>query len=156
MEEESGNENLKYSLNVALRNSFLLALSFAGLFALATVAGFARITELRFINYFITFIVCYHALETVFAHGKFADIYFTGMRLVIFTATLGQLWFSILLFIYLNINGSFANYLLSQMPWDIVMPKFSIALLLFAEGFGVSVIIGLMLIQLFEWKHSIR
>jgi hypothetical protein len=87
---------------------------------------------------------------------EFSDLYYAGFLVTILTMGFAQLWFCILFFIYLNTDPALATYFISRVPWDIIMPKFSLAILLFAEGLGVSSIMSLFLIQLFEWRKRVN
>ncbi len=156
METEASNANLKFDIQVALKYSLILALCYVTLFSTAKMMGFAQIINIRLINYVFAFIFCYKAIDKVYASKKYTNIYFTGIRISIFTAAFAQFGFAFLLFIYLNFDHSFAHYLVTRMPWDIVMPEFSVSLLFFAEGLAISIITSIILIQYFEWKRRIH
>jgi len=144
----------KNSFKVSLRYSFIITLIFVAIFAIALLFHLVKFTELRFINYIFVFIVCYEAIKKVYTENNYYIEYFNGLMIGILTATFGQLWYSILFYIYLNIDSNFLNYLLTEMPRDIVAPKFSITVLLLLEGFGLSPIISLGLMQYFKSKQG--
>ena len=147
-------ETLKYGSSVALKNSFLLTGLFIVYFLLAQVAGFARILEFRYFNYVIAFVVAYYTVKAVYIHNNYYLEYFTGLLIGIMVITLGQFWYSLLFFIYLNIDQKFLSFLLSQLPYNVVAPKFSIAALLLSEGIGLSTVIALTLMQYFKWTSA--
>ena len=147
-------QDFKFSLRVSLQYSFLVTILYVIVFVVAQIFNFATFTELRFINYILVFFVCYDAIKKVYNKNDHYVDYFNGLVIGILTFTFGQLWYSILFYIYLNFDHRFLNYLLTEMPQNIVTPKFSIAVLLFLEGFGLSPIISLGLMQYFKIKQG--
>jgi hypothetical protein len=144
----------KKSFKVALKYSFYITGIFVAVFAIAQLLHLAKFTEVRFINYILAFFVCYEAIKKVYTDNNYYIEYFNGLAIGILTVTIGQLWYAILFYIYLNIDSNFLAYLQSEIPQNIVSPKFSIAALLFTEGFGLSPIISLALMQYFKSKQG--
>src|SRR6185369_10728957 len=110
----------KNSFKVSLRYSFIITLIFVAIFAIALLFHLVKFTKLKFINYIFVFFVCYEAIKKVYTENNYYIEYFNGLMIGILTATFGQLWYSILFYIYLNIDSNFLNYLLTEMPRDIV------------------------------------
>jgi hypothetical protein len=148
--------NFKADVRTALRYSFILTSCYVILFIIGRLTGLIKIIELRYINYIFTAIVCYWALSDVYKKHEYSDLYYAGFLVTILTTAFAQLWFAILFFIYLNIDHPLASYFVSRMSGDIIMPKFSLAVLLFAEGMGISAIMSLFLIQFFDWRKGLR
>ena len=153
MKEEA--KHFKNDVRISFRYSFVLTAIFVVIFIIGRITGFVRIIELHYINYIFTTIVCYWALNTVYKKRAFNELYYAGFLVTVLTAVMGQLWFCLLLLLYLNIDTAMSDYFLSRVPQDVVMPRFSLIALLFAEANGVSSIIALFLIQLFEWRKKI-
>jgi len=152
-------EILKYAFYESRKHSFILTACFIIIFAIARILGYAGLTEIRFVNYVVAFFVSYDAIKKVYVRNNYQVEYFTGLLIGIVTVILGQLWYSILFFIYLKIDPAFMNELLKQIPQNIITPAFSTAVLLFLEGFGLSPIISLALMQYFKskqgrWAHT--
>ena len=145
---------LKYAFYESRIHSVFLTGSFITVFALARILGYAELTEIRFINYVIAFFVAYDAIKKVYIRNGHQVEYFTGLSIGIATIVLGQLWYSILFFIYLKIDPEFTIRLLKQIPQNIIAPAFSTAVLLFLEGFGLSPVISLALMQYFKSKQG--
>jgi hypothetical protein len=154
MEKDKRYINLKFAFKESLNHSFMLAGCYVVVFAIARVLGYAELTELRFINYIIAFFISYDAIKKVYIRNYNRIEYFTGLLIGIVTATLGQFWYSVLFYLYLKIDQPFASALLKQIPQNIIAPEFSTAVLLFSEGFGLSAIIGLALMQYFKSKQG--
>jgi hypothetical protein len=145
---------LKYAFYESRKHSVILTGCFILVFAIARILGYAGFTEIRFVNYVIAFFVSYDAIKKVYIKNNYEVEYFTGLLIGVATVTLGQLWYSILFYIYLKIDYTFANELLKQIPQNIISPVFSTAVLLFSEGFGLSPIISLALMQYFKSKQG--
>jgi hypothetical protein len=145
----------RHGFKIALQYSFAITGLFVIVFLIARIFDFAKFTELRFINYFLAFFVSFEALRKLYNDsGHYVD-YFNGLVVGILTVTLGQLWYAILFYIYLIFDHDFLNYLLTvEVPQNVVAPHFSIAVLLFTEGFGLSPIISLALMQYFKYKQG--
>src|SRR5690349_13371310 len=119
--------NLKFALRESLQHSFILTGCYIAVFAIARIFGYAQFTELRFLNYIIAFFVSYDAIKKVYVRNYNKIEYFTGLSIGIVTATLGQLWYAVLFFLYLKLDHSFAVELLKQIPQNIIAPEFSTA-----------------------------
>jgi hypothetical protein len=76
--------------------------------------------------------------------------YFSGLMVSMITVVLAQFWYSLLFFIYINIDTAFLSYIVSQLPQYVVMPKISIVAMLFSEGLAFSAIIALTMMQYFK------
>ncbi len=145
---------LRYAFYEARKHSFILTACFITIFVIARITGLAALTEIRFVNYIVAFFVSYDAIKKVYLKNDHKVEYFTGLLVGIATVILGQLWYSILFFIYLKSDPLFMNELLKQIPQNIVNPEFSTSVLLFTEGFGLSPIISLALMQYFKSKQG--
>jgi hypothetical protein len=157
--KEKTYKTLRFAFYESRKHSFILTACFIIVFLIARILGIAELTEIRFVNYVIAFFVCYDAIKKVYIRNNNEVEYFTGLSIGIITVILGQLWYSILFFIYLKIDYVFANELLKQIPQNIISPVFSTAVLLFLEGFGLSPVISLALMQYFKskqgrWAHT--
>jgi hypothetical protein len=144
-------ENLQYGAHVALRKSFLLTGLYVLYFIIAQLVGFAHIIEFRYVNYVIAFIMGYYTLKAVYVRNDYYVEYFTGLIIGMLIIILGQFWYSILFFIYLNLDHAFMGYLLTQLPQNVVAPSVGISLTLLSEGIGLSPVIALTLMQYFKW-----
>jgi hypothetical protein len=158
-ERERTYKILRYAFYESRKHSLILTASFIVVFAIARVLGFAAITEIRFVNYMIAFFVSYDAIKKVYIKNAHKVEYFTGLLIGVATVIMGQFMYSVLFFIYLKIDHAFMIELLRQIPRNIVSPEFSTAVLLFLEGFGLSPIISLALMQYFKstqgrWAHT--
>jgi hypothetical protein len=80
--------------------------------------------------------------------------YFNGLALGFLTSLLGQIWFSLLFFIYLQFDLPFFQYLLTKMPQPLLYPHLSILFVMIAEGFAMSAILSLTLMQYFKWRQG--
>src|SRR5207253_3018985 len=109
----------------------------------------------RYLNYLIASVFCYKAMSEVYDKHRYFNLFYAETLVCILTTVFAQAWFSIFFFIYLNIDTGLATYLLSQVPRDVVIPKFSLGMLILAEGIGVSSIIALSLPQLFDWLKRV-
>jgi len=154
MKQERTYQILKYAVYESRKHSFILTTCFVLVFAFARILGYAEFTEIRFVNYIIAFFVSYDAIKKVYIKNDYEVEYFTGLFIGIATVVQGQFWYSILFFIYLKIDHSFATELLKQIPQNIIVPEFSTAVLLLLEGLGLSPIISLALMQYFKSKQG--
>jgi hypothetical protein len=145
-------DNIKFSIKVSLDHSLVLAGLFALLFAIARIAGFAKTTDVHYLNFVIAFFVAYDSLNKSYHHKKEYINYFSGIMIGIVTVMLAHLWFSIAFFFYLQFDNDFTTFLLQQIPSIFLAPRLCISVMLFSEGAGLSVIIGLVLIQYFQWR----
>jgi hypothetical protein len=146
--------NIKFSIKVSLNHSLVLAGLFSIVFAIARIVGLAKQTDIHYVNFLIAFFVAYDSLDKSYLHNKEYINYFSGIMIGAVTVILGHLWYSILFFFYLLIDTDFTQFLLQQLPQIFLAPRLSIAVMLFSEGAGLSVIIGLVLIQYFQWKKK--
>jgi hypothetical protein len=142
------------NLMLCLRFSFIIAAAYTGIFLLANVLGLEKVTELRFINYLLLFIVIYSAIKKYYIEHQKKIEYFTGFGLAFLTGILGQFWYSFLFFIYLHFNSSFMNYIANHFPARILYPELSISVALLSEGIGFSAIVALAVMQYFKRKRG--
>jgi len=143
-------ENFKF----ALQYSFFLTVSFVIIYLLARVAGVYKITELRFINYVVFYPVGFAAVRRVYKlNGNYVE-YFNGLMIGFLTGVLGQLWFALLFFIYLQFDTSFFDYLVTQLPKPLMYPHLSILFIMISEGLAMSAILSLTLMQYFKWRQG--
>jgi hypothetical protein len=80
--------------------------------------------------------------------------YFAGFGTAFLIALLGQLFYSILFFIYLKIDQPFMSFLLNQFPREILYPELSIAVILLVEGISIGIIVALATMQYFKRKRG--
>jgi hypothetical protein len=145
---------LSENMRLVLRYSFLVALLFALVFAVAKIFHLEGVTELRFINYLILFPVVYAALKKAYDLQGHKMEYFPGFTMAFLISALGQLWYSILFFIYLQIDSTFMTYLFEQFPKRIIYPELSIAFIVLTEGISIGVIVALATMQYFKRKRG--
>ena len=141
-------ENFK----LALRHSFVLAALFTAIFLVCRAAGLYQIIELRFINYALFFPLGFVVLKKAFVANGGHLSYFNGLMIGFLLVTLGQLWYAMLFFLYLQVDGAFLNFIVSQMPQPLYYPRLSIFFVMVGEGFAAGAICALALMQYFKWK----
>jgi hypothetical protein len=149
-------KHIGFSIRVSLNHSLVLAGLYAFVFAIARVVGLAKVTDIHYINYFIAFFIAYDALNKSYIHENHNMNYFSGIMIGMVTVILASLWYAILFFFYLLLDTDFTAYLLKTIPTIYLAPRVSIGLMLFSEGAGLSVIIGLVLIQFFQWRKHMN
>jgi hypothetical protein len=149
-------ENIRFSIRISLNHSLVLAGLYAVVFAAARLTGLAKVTDIHYVNYFIAFFIAYDALNKSYLHENHNMNYFSGIMIGMVTVILASLWYSILFFFYLLLDSDFTAYLLRTMTTIHLSPRFSISLMLFSEGAGLSVIMGLVLIQFFQWRKHMN
>jgi hypothetical protein len=149
-------DNIKFSVRVSLNHSLVLAGLFAIVFAIARITGLAKVTDIHYVNFLIAFFVAYDSLNKSYLHENHHMNYFSGIMIGMVTIMLAHLWYSVAFFFYLLIDSDFAAYLLRTIPSIFLAPRISISAMLFSEGAGLSVIIGLVLIQFFQWRKHMN
>lgn len=143
-------ENIRH----ILYNSFFVALVFTVVFALAKLFNLEGVLGLRFINYLLLFFIVYAALKKSYdTHGHKME-YFRGFSMAFLISALGQLWYSILFFIYLHIDNGFKSFLLDQFPGKVIYPELSIAFIVLIEGASIGLIVALATMQYFKRKRG--
>ena len=148
--------NIAFSIRSSLNHSLVLAGLFAVIFAIARIIGLAKVTDVHYVNYFVAFFVAYDSLNQSYLHENHQMNYFSGIMIGMVTVMLACLWYAIAFSFYLLIDSDFTAYLLRTIPTIYLAPRVSIGLMLFSEGAGLSVIIGLVLIQFFQWKKHMN
>src|SRR2546423_1755849 len=88
------------NLRLILRYSFIVAIVFSMIFILAKILHLESKTELRFINYIMLFPITFAGLKKGYRQNDYKMEYFTGISMAFLICALGQLWYSILFFIY--------------------------------------------------------
>jgi hypothetical protein len=148
--------NIHFSVMSSLNHSLVLAGVYAFVFAIARITGLAIVTDIHYVNYFIACFFAYDVLNQTYQHENHHMNYFSGIMIGMLTVMLSCLWYSIAFFFYLLIDSNFTQFLLQKLPQIFLAPRISISLMLFSEGAGLSVIIGLTLIQLFQWRKHMN
>jgi len=147
--------SLTENIQTALKYSIRITIAFVLIFVLAKILGLAQFTELRFINYIIIYPIAYTAVKQVYLGHQHRIEYFNGLSIAFLTCFLGQLWYAVLFFLYLQIDKPFLDYLVTQLPGKFnLYPGLSSAFILITEGAGLSAIISLTLMQYFKWKRG--
>ncbi len=145
----------KYSFKESLKYSLIAAGIYAALFLLAKIFGMERAVDIHYLNYAIAFAVAYQVVKKVFESNQNDIEYYNTFMIGMTTVIFAQLWFAIFFYSYLLFDYPMVAYLHSITPHNIIVPRLSIAVILFSEGFGLSPIISLALTEFFKWRQSV-
>ncbi len=152
--QNSRTNHLSENMKLVLNYSFVTALIFSVVFAIAKIFNLEGYTELRFVNYLLLFIIVFTALKKSYSQNGYKMEYFTGFTMSFLIAMLGQLFYSFIFFIYLQIDRDFMSYLLNQFPSQILYPELSIAIVLLVEGTSIGIVVALATMQYFKFKRG--
>jgi hypothetical protein len=139
---------------LVLNYSFLISITYVIIFVIAKIFNLEEKVELRFINYFMLFVIAFSALKKIYTMSGNKIDYFYGLSRTFIICALGSLWFSILFFIYLHIDRNFAAHLLTEFNLKMIAPILSICFALLSEGLAMSAIVSLALMQIFKKKQG--
>jgi hypothetical protein len=142
------------STRTILNYSFVVAFVYALIFAIAKMFNLEGHVELRFLNYLVLFLIAYSAIKKVYNINGQKIEYFSGFSKTLAICILGQLWFTILFFIYLKMDQNFTAYLTQQLNGQLLYPEISISAVLFSEGLAISFIVALAIMQYFKRKRG--
>ena len=145
---------LKEKFDFSLKYSLIYASLISLIFAIARIAGFYTVIELRFINYVILFPIGYLGVRAAFNSNKGFINYFNGMMISFLIGFLGQIWFMLIFLTYLLFDSSVYAFLIEQLPQPILYPHLSLAFIMISEGLGASAILALTMMQIFKTRHK--
>lgn len=146
--------SLKEKLDFSLKYSLIYASLISLIFAIARIAGFYTIVELRFINYMILFPIGYFGVRSAFNSNRGYLNYFNGIMISFLIGFLGQIWFMLIFMTYLLFDSSVYTFLIDQLPQPILYPHLSLAFIMVSEGLGASAILALTMMQIFKTRHK--
>lgn len=143
-------EILKLTLGYSIR----MAIAWAIVFLIAKLFHLEQVVEIRFINYIIMFFVTYGLMKRYYEMNNKKMEYFSGFTIAFLAGVIGSAIYSILFFIYLQIDQRFLYFLIDQFSRKMIYPELSVAFVIFSEGFSFSLIIALSLLQYFKRKRG--
>jgi hypothetical protein len=112
----------------------LIALGLTAYLGVMYVIGLAHIIELRLLNLFILLAGVYYALKQHARTHEGHLNYFKGLVIGVATSTIGVSTFALILFIWLELDKSFMDTVLSNSPMGINLNPFISAAAIIIEG----------------------
>jgi hypothetical protein len=150
----SGTRKWTETFKLVIGYSIRMVIAWALIFIIANIFNIEHVMEIRFANYIVMMVITYSLLKKYYlAHNKRME-YFSGFTIAFIACVLASFIYSILFFIYLNIDHNFLYFLMDQFPRKMIYPAMSISFVIFSEGFSFSVIIALALLQYFKRKRG--
>jgi hypothetical protein len=144
-----------HTTQLIFRYSLVTALLFSFIFIVAKIFHLETHVEIRFINYLLLFPITISALHRSENRYSYHIKYFRGFLITYLICVLGQFWYTILFYIYLNIDHAFLIQLIKKFPSELLYPKLSVAFVLISEGIAIGSIIALTTIQLFKREKAV-
>jgi len=141
---------------ILFKYAFIATAVYILYFLFMKVIGLAQIPEFRFVNYFLYFFVTYYALYDLVKIKKIGLEYLEGMA---FTFTLGAVSFvTFALFVlgYSIFSPFFMEIVGREMQSAERLGIYGPAFIVCAEGFGISSVVSLCMMQYFQAFSSRR
>jgi hypothetical protein len=127
--------------------SAFTSLGLIGFFLLMKLFNLNTIVELRFLNVFIILIGVRYVLLRKREENNGKLEYLNGMMAGFMTAFLAAVIFAVFIFIYLNLDPSFMQYLRTTQPFGSYLTPASSSLITVLEGAASGAIISFMLMH---------
>ncbi|MEO8086013.1 MAG: hypothetical protein ABI763_04285 [Bacteroidota bacterium] len=149
-------KNLSIKNRVLLKYGFIATAVYILYFLIMKVAGLAGIPELRFVNYFLYFFVTYYALYDLVKVKKVGMEYLEGMAFSFVLGAISFLTFAVFVLVYSLFSPFFLEIVGREMQSANQLGIFAPAFIVSAEGFGISAVVSLCMMQYFQAFSSRR
>lgn len=136
---------------VGVTFGLLTGVSIIVFWLLLRVSGLAeKLLDLRHIAVLILFFFTYKAISRISKLSGGPVGHFSGFGLSIFIAAIGYGLSSAFLFVYLQLDHTFMQFLHEHGPFGQFLTPLHVALWEVSEGLGMQVIFGLIVMELFK------
>jgi len=152
----SGMKNLTIKSRVLLKYASIATLTYIVYFLVMKILGFAGIPELRFVNYFLYFFVTYYALYDFIKVKKNGMEYLEGMAFTFMLGAVSFLLFGFFVLIYSLFSPFFMEIVGREMQSAERLGIWGPTFIVCAEGFGISSVVSLCMMQYFQAFSSRR
>ncbi len=149
-------KSLSVKNHLLLKYAFIATGVYILYFMIMKLAGLAHIPELRFVNYFLYFFVTYYALYDLVKIKKVGLEYLEGMAFTFILGAISFLTFALFVLGYSLFSPFFLEIVGREMQSAQQLGIFAPALVVSAEGFGISSVVSLCMMQYFQAFSSRR
>ena len=149
-------KNLTLKSRVILKYASIATFTYIVYFLVMKILGLADIPELRFVNYFLFFFVTYYALYDFIKVKKQSMEYLEGMSFTFLLGTLSFLLFGFFVLMYSLFSPFFIEIVGREMQSAENLGIWGPTFIVCAEGFGISSVVSLCMMQYFGAYSSKR
>jgi hypothetical protein len=151
-----GMKNLTVKTRVLLKYASIATLTYIVYFLVMKIAGLASIPEFRFVNYFLYFFVTYYALYDFVKVKKNSMEYLDGMAFTFLLGAASFLMFGAFVLLYSLFSPFFMEIVGREMQSAERLGIWGPTFIVCAEGFGISSVVSLIMMQYFGAYSSRR
>jgi len=116
---------------------------YSAFFLLMLLAGFAQVTELRFVNYIIMCIISFYSLKQATKLIERRPKFLMEMAIVFLTCSISFVLFAVFLFVFSVFNSFIVDMFTQLYPGSLSFGRFSAPVFIASEGIGLSSVVAL-------------
>ncbi len=146
-------ENNKYTIqDIAIRYGLMTTVGLTAYFLICKLVGLVHILELRGLNAMFLVGGIYMAIRRYKKYNDSAT-YLEGMGIGLLTSAVAVLPFALFIFIYLQLDQGFLNYIKEQDSFGQHLNPYILSFIIALEGFFSGMILTFIIMQYMKRSH---